>query len=200
MGICYRMATTKMPDESLQSALNGNVKHGNALLKRAARELGKKVLDQRTRQAKQLASIQSGLIMALGGDSAVSPQERIIVELIANKIQRWKPVAVWAQENAEKLLNRRNKTMASVEKELDRMENSIAQNLEKIGLGRRAKQVLSLSDYLNGAKVTKPSPAPASPSAVVAQVHSTGGSESETKATEATEQAKTGQTENTETP
>jgi hypothetical protein len=174
------MATTTIPTEPEPSALNGNVKHGHTLLKRAARELGKKVLDQRTRQAKQLASIQRGLITALGGDSEVSPQERILVELIANKIQRWKPVAVWAQENTEKLLNRRNKTMVPVEKELDRMENSIAQNLEKIGLGRRAKQILSLSDYLNGTKTTTPSPASATPSAAPAQVYSKGESENET--------------------
>lgn len=159
------MVPTMKPTESPPSALSNNVKHGHTLLKRAARELGKKALDQRTRQAKQLASIQRGLVTALGGPEAVTPQEQILIQLIANKIQRWKPVAVWAQENAEKLLNRRNKTMVPVEKELDRMENSIAQNLEKIGLGRRAKQVLSLSDYLSTNGKAKPS-APPSPSAV----------------------------------
>lgn len=159
------MATTKIPDESPPSALNGNVTHGDTLLKRAVSKLGSRALDGRTAIAKELEVERRELTLALGGDSEVSPQERALISMIAQKRIRRKIAAQWALRNPDKLFDRRKRSFAPLALQLEQLEESEARLLEKLGLKRRAKQVPSLVDYLSGAKAATPSPAPAAPSA-----------------------------------
>lgn len=160
------MATTKTSEESPPSALNGNVTHGDTLLKKAVKELGTKALDGRSVLAIELKQERRELIEALGGPSEISPQELAIIEMIAMKRIRRKPIQEWALLNREALFNRRNKCLAPIALQLEQLEESEVRLLKELGLKRKPKQV-SLSDYLNGNGKTKPS-APASPSAGVA--------------------------------
>ena len=141
-----------MNAETPQTVLSGHATHGNALLKKAVKELGARALDGRTALAKELAEERRELILALGGPSEVSPQEMAIIDMIAQKRIRRKPVAHWALLNRDRLFDRRKKKMAPIALELEQMEESEVRLLKELGLKRRAKQVASLSDYLASGK------------------------------------------------
>ncbi len=130
--------------------------HGLGVLKRAVKELGSRALDGRTTLAKELEAERRELTQALGGDSEVSPQERAIISMIAQKRVRRKIAAQWALLNPDKLFDRRKRSFAPLALQLEQLEESEARLLEKLGLKRRVKQLPSLSDYLNGA--IKPTP------------------------------------------
>lgn len=134
--------------------------HGLGVLKRAVKELGARALDGRTTLAKELEAERQELIQALGGESEVSPQERALISMIAQKRIRRKIAAQWALLNPDKLFDRRKRSFAPLAMQLEQLEESESRLLEKLGLKRRAKQIPSLTDYLNGAKATTPSPAP----------------------------------------
>ncbi len=137
------------PDKSQQIALNGNVKHGDTVLKKAVKELGSRVLDGRTALAKELEAERRELIQALGGDSEVSPQERSIISMIAQKRIRRRIAAQWALQNPDKLFDRRKRSLAPIALQLEQLEESEAKLLEKLGLKRRPKPTRSLHDILS---------------------------------------------------
>ena len=173
------------PTEPPPSTLSSNVTHGDTLLKRAVKELGTKALDGRSTLAIELKAERRELIAALGGPSEISPQELAIIEMIAMKRIRRKPIQEWALLNREALFNRRNKCLAPIALQLEQLEESEVRLLKELGLKRKPKQV-SLTDYLSG-HGTKLDPASASPSAPPAQVHTPGGETTETAASEESE-------------
>jgi hypothetical protein len=138
--------------EPSQQALNGNVTHGNALLKKAVSKLGSRALDGRSTLAIELKEERQELIQALGGPTEVSPQEMAIIEMIAQKRIRRKPIAQWALLNRDALFNRRKRSLAPIALQLEQLEESEVRLLKELGLKRRAKQVASLSDYLASGK------------------------------------------------
>ena len=66
------------------------------MLKKAVLKLGSRALDGRSTLAKELGEERRELISALGGPTEVSPQEMAIIEMIAQKRIRRKPIAQWA--------------------------------------------------------------------------------------------------------
>src|SRR5262249_48846365 len=110
--------------ESPSSALNGNVTHGDTLLKKAVKELGARAIDGRTTLAKELEAERRELVTALGGESEVSPQEMAIVDMIAMKRIRRKPIAQWALLNRDRLFDRRKRTLAPIALQLEQLEES----------------------------------------------------------------------------
>ncbi|NOS83155.1 MAG: hypothetical protein HOP32_16395 [Nitrospira sp.] len=144
------MATNMTEAEPQQSVLNGNVTHGDTLLKKAVKALGSRALDGRSTLAIELKAERQELIQALGGPTEVSPQEMAIIEMIAQKRIRRKPIQEWALLNRDALFNRRRRALAPIALQLEQLEESEVRLLKELGLKRRAKQVQSLSDYLNG--------------------------------------------------
>jgi hypothetical protein len=173
------MVPRMKPTERQPPALNGNVTHGDTLLKQAVSKLGKKALDGRTTLAKELETERRELISALGGLSEVSPQEMAIVEMIAMKRVRRKPIQQWALLNRGRLFDRRKRSLVPIALQLEQLEESEVRLLKELGLKRRAKQLPSLTEYLNGngKKAMELSTAHSSPTAVTAQVHAPDGSE-----------------------
>lgn len=136
-----------MPDELQPSALNGNVTHGDTLLKKAVKELGTKALDGRSTLAIELKEERRELIQALGGPPEISPQEMAIIEMIAMKRIRRKPIQEWALLNRDRLFDRRKRSLAPIALQLEQLEESEVRLLKELGLKKRAKPV-ALSDYL----------------------------------------------------
>ena len=137
------------PDESQPQALNGKVTHGDTLLKKAVKELGTKALDGRSTLAIELKEERRELIQALGGPSEISPQEMAIVEMIAMKRIRRKPIQEWALLNRDRLFDRRKRSLAPIALQLEQLEESEVRLLKELGLKRRAKQLPSLAAYLD---------------------------------------------------
>ncbi len=108
------MATNTKPTEPQPLALNANVTHGDTLLKRAVSKLASKALDGRSALAIKLKAERADRIAALGGPSEISPQEMAIIEMIAMKRIRRKPIQEWALLNRDALFNRRNKCLAPI--------------------------------------------------------------------------------------
>jgi hypothetical protein len=141
-----------MDTEPAQPVLNGNVTHGDTLLKKAVLKLGSRALDGRSTLAIELKAERAELIAALGGLSEVSPQELAIVEMIAQKRIRRKPIQEWALLNREQLFNKRRRALAPIALQLEQLEESEVRLLKELGLKRRARQVPTLSEYLAHSK------------------------------------------------
>jgi hypothetical protein len=139
-----------MDAEPQQKPFNGNVTHGDTLLKKAVSKLGSRALDGRSTLAKELGDERRELIQALGGPTEVSPQEMAIIDMIAQKRIRRKPIAQWALLNRDALFNRRSKSLAPITLQLEQLEESEVRLLKELGLKRRARQLPSLGEYLNG--------------------------------------------------
>jgi hypothetical protein len=153
---CYHMATDMNDAEPPQPALNGNVTHGDTLLKKAVSKLGSRALDGRSTLAKELGEERRELIQALGGPTEVSPQEMAIVEMIAQKRIRRKPIAQWALLNRDRLFDRRKRSLVPIALQLEQLEESEVRLLKELGLKRRARQLPSLTEYLNTGKAAAP--------------------------------------------
>jgi len=116
-------------------------KAGLATLKRAVTELGKRTLDRRTSLVKELEAEQRELVQALGGASEVSPQEKAIIDMIAQKRIRRRIASQWCLLNPEKLFDRKKRSMTPIAMQMEQLEESEAKLLDKLGLKRRAKNL-----------------------------------------------------------
>ena len=169
------------PTEPDQSPLHYKVTHGDTLLKKAVLKLGTKALDGRSALAIELKAERRELMAALGGPSEISPQEMAIIEMIAQKRIRRKPIQEWALLNRVRLFDRRRRSLAPIALQLEQLEESEVKLLKELGLKRRAKQITSLSEYLRkdapksttlpNAGTTEATPAHITPSAGPAYVH-----------------------------
>lgn len=148
--------------ESSKKPKRRYTKHGFAASNKIVSTLGYKAVDGRSALAIELKAERRELIQALGGPSEISPQELAIIDMIAMKRIRRKPIQEWALLNRDALFNRRNKCLAPIALQLEQLEESEVRLLKELGLKRRAKQLPSLSDYLANGK-PKPTPTNGTP-------------------------------------
>lgn len=69
-----------------------NQTHGLTTLKRAARVLGRRAIDRRTRIGKALSQWRNDLIQDLGGREAISVQEKAVVDLCVRTLLLYESV------------------------------------------------------------------------------------------------------------
>ncbi|MDE3041137.1 MAG: hypothetical protein KGJ82_11270 [Nitrospirota bacterium] len=134
--------------ESYQEVKATGTTHGLGTLKRAVKALGNRAVDGRSTLAKELARECRELVNALGGEAEVSPQEKALIQMIAQKRIRRKIAAQWCLLNRDRLFNRKKMKMAPIALELEQLEESEARLLDKLGLKRRAKPVKGLTALL----------------------------------------------------
>jgi hypothetical protein len=75
-----------------------------------------------------------------------------IVDMIAMKRIRRKPIAQWALLNRDRLFDRRKRALAPIALQLEQLEESEVRLLKELGLKRRAKPIPSLQQYLEAKK------------------------------------------------
>ncbi|MEO7860689.1 MAG: hypothetical protein ABIU05_09620 [Nitrospirales bacterium] len=136
------------PAASYDGAKATSTTHGLGTLKKAVLKLGSRALDGRSMLAQELKAERRELILALGGPTEVSPQEMAIIEMIAMKRIRRKPIQEWALLNRDQLFNKRRRALAPIALQLEQLEESEVRLLKELGLKRRTRQVPSLTDYL----------------------------------------------------
>jgi len=141
-----------------------NLQHGISLMKRALKAGGARALDRRTRVSKALDQWRDQLISDLGGQEAVSTQQRAIINVAVKTKLLLDSVDAWLLQQPS-LINLRKRAVHPAILQRQQLADSLIRAMVQLGLERKAK-VLSLSDYLTNGK-TKPSPAPA-PSAAPA--------------------------------
>lgn len=132
---------------------------GLAALKDAVRVLGKRAIDRRTTVGKALAGWRDELIGDLGGDAAISTQQRALVDLVVRTKLMLDSIDAWLLRQPS-LVNARKRALLPVVRERTQLADAIARYLAALGLERRAKPVTPLHEYL--AKRAQP-PTPSQP-------------------------------------
>lgn len=116
-------------------------------LKRAVTALGNRAIDRRTIIGKALAGWRDELVADLGGDAAISTQQRALVDLAVRTKLMLDSVDAWLLKQPS-LVNARKRSLLPVVRERTQLADAVARYLSALGLERRAKPVTPLHEYL----------------------------------------------------
>jgi hypothetical protein len=116
-------------------------------LKTTLRRLGPRTIDRRTSLGKHLAAWRADLVADLGGEGALSTQQRALVDVIVRQKLLLESVDAWLLMQPS-LVNGRKRALLPVVRERQGLADSLARYLAQLGLERRAEPVPSLDDYL----------------------------------------------------
>src|SRR5262249_33385246 len=116
-------------------------------LKSTLRQLGPRTIDRRTSLGKHLAAWRAELVTDLGGEEALSTQQRALVDVLVRQELLLESVDSWLLAQRT-LVNSGNRTLLPVVRERQALADSLARYLAQLGLERRAKPIPSLDDYL----------------------------------------------------
>ena len=115
-------------------------------LKRSVNKVGTTLIDRRYKVGRELAKWQADLVPDLGGESALSTQQKMIVDLCVRSKLLIDSIDVWLLSQ-KTIINKRNRTLIGAVKERQGIADGLTRNLQLLGLGRQAK-VLGLDAIL----------------------------------------------------
>ena len=154
-----------MPGEPVVKAARRRSRHGlNAVMARV-KVRGLQAIDGRTVAARGLLEWRTGLLEDLGGEAAVSAQQRALLEMAVRSRLYIDHADAFLMEQRS-LINGRRRSLIPLVKERQALVDSLARLLGQLGLERRQRPSKSLADYIaenygNGSQT-----APAPPDAV----------------------------------
>jgi hypothetical protein len=119
---------------------------------------GLDALDQRSSGARALLDWKRDLIADLGGEGAVTAQQRALVEITTRTKLYIDHLDAWLIQQ-KSLINLKKRTVLPVLLQRQALADSLARHLQALGLERRARPVQSLRDYVQAAQHT-PEPTP----------------------------------------
>jgi hypothetical protein len=122
-------------------------RHGLNALKARVKVRGLQAIDQRTVAAQALLGWQRELIEDLGGEAAVSAQQRALVEVAVRTRLYVDALDAWMMEHGS-LVNARRRALHPVVRERQQLVDSLARLLGLLGLERRQPKAVDLSAYL----------------------------------------------------
>ncbi len=135
-----------------------SARHGLSTLKRAVRQLGGRTIDRRTGIGKALARWRADLIADLGGPDHISTQQLAIIELAARTKLLVESVDAWLLRQPS-VVNSRKRALLPVVRERQQLVDSLARLLQALGLERRQRPPLDLTEYL-ASRAVRRSPEP----------------------------------------
>ena len=115
-------------------------------MKRKLMLLGSRALDRRFATGKALAAWRVDLVEDLGGELAISTQQRAIIDLIVKQKLLLDSIDAWILSQ-EKLVTHKAQRLIPVVRERQQLADALARYLSMLGLARRTKQQ-SLSEIL----------------------------------------------------
>ena len=124
--------------------------HGLTAIKRATKELGNRglrVIDKRTQIGKALLAWGAELVADLGGDGAISTQQRMLIDLALRTRLMLDSIDAWLVRQPS-LVNKRQRSVYPVVLQRQQLANALAGYLGSLGLERRSKPVPDLHDFL----------------------------------------------------
>ncbi len=124
-------------------------RHGLNALKARVKVRGLQAIDRRTAAARALLSWRRDLLQDLGGEEAVSAQQRSLAELVARTKLYVDTLDAWILEQPS-LVNARKRALLPVVVQRQQLADSMARMLSLLGLERRAKPVPKLEEYIAG--------------------------------------------------
>ena len=143
-------------DQSYQEAKATSTTHGLITLKRAIKTLGSRVIDRRTSLGKQLNAWRSELIESLGGNDAVSVQERAIVDAAVTTKLMLDSLDAWVLSQPS-LVNHRKRAVWPVVGQRQALSDALVRYMMQLGLSKRSRPTMTLAELLQR---SSPSPAP----------------------------------------
>lgn len=162
------------------------LKHGQNSLARALKAIGNQDgwVESLGDVGEALKAWKAAIIDDLGGEAEVSAMELSVIELATKTHLLLASVDRFLLEQ-KSLVNKSKRQLFPIVLQRQALADALSAYMKQLGMKKKAKPVLSLSDYLNGNGKAK-TPTPPSPSAGAAQVHTPGGETTETGANEAT--------------
>jgi hypothetical protein len=122
-------------------------RHGRASLEATYQKLGSRAIDPATPVGRMLTEWRAELIEALGGESEVSPQQAILIDLIARDRMIIASVDGWLSEQAS-LINRKRKAVHPIVEQRGKLVSGLESRLKTLGLERRGRPVQDIQSFL----------------------------------------------------
>jgi len=116
-------------------------------LKARVKLRGLAAIDMRTSAARALLAWRQELTDDLGGDGALSTQERTLVDLAAKAKLLLDSVDAWILEQPT-LISAKHRSVLPVVLQRQQLADALARYLTALGLKRRARKVHDLNSYL----------------------------------------------------
>jgi hypothetical protein len=125
----------------------GRPRTGLNALKARVKVRGLQAIDRRTSAARALIDWRNNLLDDLGGEDAVSAQQRALVEAAVRTRLYVDHVDAWLMERGS-LINAKRRSVYPIVRERQQLVDSLARLLSALGLERRKKPPLDLGSYL----------------------------------------------------
>jgi hypothetical protein len=124
-------------------------KHGFYAAKKELLNRGARPIDKRTAVGHSLEEWKSNLIADLGGSEALSSQQLMIVDIASRTLVLLHITDKWILSQGEAgIINRRNKSLYPIIAQRQALANSLAGYMSQLGLEKRQRPILALSEYL----------------------------------------------------
>jgi len=130
-----------------QKATRSYSRHGLNALKARVKVRGLTAIDKRTAAAQALLAWRRELVADLGGEEAVSAQQRALVELAVRTRLYVDSLDAWIMEQPS-LVNARKRSVHPVLLQRQQLADALARYMTQLGLERKAKDVRDLRTYL----------------------------------------------------
>lgn len=134
------MEEIQTPAESEKRPAHRPQTHGIKKLKQAVKQLGSRAIDKRTSLGRALAQWRGLLIADLGGDSALSTQQKAIVDLCVKDKLMLDSIDAWILTQ-DSIINKRKKAVIAVVKDRLQLADALARHLDMLGLKRIPHEV-----------------------------------------------------------
>ena len=122
-------------------------RHGLNALKARIKVRGLTAIDMRTAAAQALIAWRRELVADLGGEEAVSAQQRALIELAARTRLYVDSLDAWIMGQPS-LINARKRAVLPVLLQRQQLADALARYMMQLGLERRAREVRDLKAYL----------------------------------------------------
>src|SRR5262249_25469322 len=115
-------------------------RHGLNAVKARVRLRRLAAIDMRTVAAREMLAFRDELVVALGGDPELSPQQRKLIDLAARASLYLDPLDGWLTEQ-KTLINRRSRSVLPVLLQRQTVADHLTRLLDKLGLDRMPQKV-----------------------------------------------------------
>ena len=122
-------------------------RHGHNALKARVKVRGLTAIDKRTAAAQALLKWRCELIADLGGEDAISAQQRALVELAARTRLYVDSLDAWIMEQRS-IVNARKRAVHPVVLQRQQLADASARYMTQLGLERKAREIKDLKSYL----------------------------------------------------
>jgi hypothetical protein len=122
--------------------------HGLTQAKRLLNEYGSRAIDARTRAGRALADWTQAIEEDLGGEEAISAQQRALLELAVRTKNFLDGVNAWLLSQGREPINKKEKRLWPIVRERMALSDSLARYLTALGLEKRAAEGTDLTEYV----------------------------------------------------